>query len=54
MHTALPAMEAAPLLSDAALANGRHIARFEAKPYPAPQAATAVSRAFEAGACPKL
>ncbi|KAI8469628.1 MAG: armadillo-type protein [Monoraphidium minutum] len=41
-------------LSDAALLNGRHIARFEAKPYPQPLPATAVARGFEAVAFPKL
>jgi hypothetical protein len=41
-------------LSDTALRNGRHISRFEAKPYPQPLPATAVTRGFEAFAYPKL
>lgn len=43
-----------PLLSDAAARNARHIARFEAKPYPAPLPATAVTLGFEACAYPKI
>lgn len=42
------------LLSPAAMANARHIARFAARPYPTPQRDGAVTRAFEAGAFTKL
>ncbi|GBF95937.1 hypothetical protein Rsub_08060 [Raphidocelis subcapitata] len=51
----VPAATAAPAaLSDAALANGRHIARCAAQPWPRPLPADAVTRGFEAFAYPKL